>query len=99
MNEKIPKIYVNDIRNINNNRKVYYSYYDTLPVEEVKVNKVDVHNKINELFKSKDFIYKKVFHIKTNEYDKNFTIISKNSEYLLTIDGTRIYIEDIIDIN
>lgn len=98
MNERIPKIYVNDIKKINNNKKVYYSYYDNDEYIEPSINKIDINKKINELFKAKDFIYKKEVHIKTKDYDKLFIIISKNNEYLLTLDGIRIYYEDIVDI-
>ena len=45
-----------------------------------------------------DFIYKKTFHIKTKYSENDYTIISKSYNYLLTIDGSRIYIKDIIDI-
>ena len=54
--------------------------------------------KINKLFKSNDFIYKKKFKIKTKDYEREYTIISKSYDYLLCIDGTKIYIKDIIDI-
>ena len=50
------------------------------------------------LFKSNDFIYKKKFKIKTKDYEREYTIISKSYDYLLCIDGTKIYIKDIIDI-
>lgn len=102
MNKKIPKIFVNKIdKNIDNNTKVYYSYKDNFKEEKIDRKNIDyfgLQNKINNLFKSSDFIYKKKFLIKTDSFEKEFTIISKSYDYLLTIDGDRIFIKDIIDI-
>lgn len=100
MNNKIPKIYVNKIdKNIDNNKKIYYSIYDKEEVitEEI-INPKQMQNYINDLFKSRDFVYKKKFLIKTKDYEKEYTIISKSMDYLLTINGDKIYIKDIIDI-
>ena len=103
MNKKIPKIFVNKInKNIDNNTSVYYSYKDNNiqeKVAEIKIDYFELQNKINNLFKSKDFIYKKKFLIKTSNFEKEFVIISKSYDYLLTIDGDKIFIKDIIDIN
>lgn len=101
MNKKIPKIFVNKIdKNIDNNTKVYYSYKDDFKEEyiEKNVDYFEIQNKINNLFKSSDFVYKKNFLIKTNNFEKEFIIISKSFNYLLTIDGYKILIKDIIDI-
>ena len=101
MNAKIPKIYVNKInKNIDNNKKVYYSYNDTNKenLKEETIDYFQLQNKINDLFRANDFIYKKKFIIKTKENEKEYTIISKSYDYLLTIDGNKIMIKDIIDI-
>ena len=57
-----------------------------------------MQNIINDLFKSNDFIYKKKFHIKTTNMEGDFIIISKSYDYLLTIDGNKIFIKDILEI-
>ena len=100
MNNKIPKIYVNKNKKIDNNKTVYYSIYDKHEkrIIEEKIDYMDMQNRINDLFRSRDFVYKKKFLIKTNEFEKEFTIISKSYDYLLTIEGNKIYINDIIDI-
>lgn len=102
MNKKIPKIFVNKInKNIDNNTSVYYSYKDNNiqeKVTEIKIDYFELQNKINNLFRSKDFIYKKKFLIKTSNFEKEFVIISKSYDYLLTINGEKIFIKDIIDI-
>ena len=100
--KKIPEIFVNKInKKIDNNKEVFYSYKDNDEiVEEVKLlDEYTLQRKINELFRSNDFIYKKKFHIKTINEEKDYIIISKSYDYLLTIDGTKIMIKDIIEIN
>ena len=98
MNKKIPKIFINKINKIYNNKEVYYSYKDNNEEEIISVNEFDIQKKINNLFRSNDFIYKKKFHIKTKYDEKDYIIISKSYDYLLTLDGERIYIDNILDI-
>ena len=102
MKKQIPRIFVNKIDKINNNKEVYYSYKDDNK-EEIKEeiiipNEYEMQNKLNQLFRSNDFIYKKKFHIKTKYGENDYIIISKSYDYLLTIDGEKIYISNIIDI-
>ena len=101
--KKLPEIFVNNInKKISHNDEVFYSYKDNyLEIEEEKIQKYslnEMQNKINVLFKSNDFIYKKKFHIKTINLEGDFIIISKSYDYLLTIDGNKIFIKDIIEI-
>lgn len=103
MNKKVPKIFVNKINKINNNKEVFYSFknnndFEYEQKEEKAVSEFELQNKIDKLFRTNDFIYKKKFHIKTKYSEGDFTVISKSYDYLLTIDGNRIYIKDIIDI-
>ena len=94
---KLPKIFINNInKKISHNDEVYYSYKDNYEEENIDIN--NIRNKIDELFKSNDFIYKKKIHIKTDNYDKDFIIISRSIDYLLTIDGKRIKINEIKEI-
>ena len=100
--KKIPEILVNKInKKIDNNKEVFYSYKDTDEIieEPKRLDEYTLQRKINELFRSNDFIYKKKFHIKTINEEKDYIIISKSYDYLLTIDGTKIMIKDIIEIN
>ncbi|MCF7626156.1 hypothetical protein L3K73_03070 [Holdemanella sp. SCCA2] len=100
--KKIPEIFVNKInKKIDNNKEVFYSYKDTDEIieEPKRLDEYTLQRKINELFRSNDFIYKKKFHIKTINEEKDYIIISKSYDYLLTIDGTKIMIKDIIEIN
>ena len=105
--KQIPKIYVNKINKINNNKEVYYSYKDDNKdeiIEEIKEeinipNEFDMQHRLDELFRANDFIYKKKFHIKTKYGEGDYVIISKSYDYLLTINGERIYISNILEIN
>ena len=99
--KEISKIYVNNIKKINNNKEVFYSYKDNNLNDENEnyIDKFDMQKKIDALFRSSDFIYKKKFHIKTKYGEKDYYIISKSYDYLLTIDGQRIYIDNILEIN
>jgi hypothetical protein len=100
MKKDIPKIYVNNISKIYNNEEVYYSYKDNDEYEEYTTsnNSYDMRVKIDELFRSNDFVYKKKFHIKTKYDEKDYIIISKSYDYLLSINGEKIYIDNIIEI-
>lgn len=98
MNKKIPKIYVNKLNKIYNNKEVYYSYKDNNEDEEIVLNEFDIQKRIDELFRSNDFIYKKKFHIKTKYGEGDYIIISKSIDYLLTINGEKIYINNILEI-
>ena len=100
--KKLPEIFVNNInKKISHNDEVYYSYKDNNTDDEIITKKYslnEMQNIINDLFKSNDFIYKKKFHIKTNNMEGDFIIISKSYDYLLTIDGNKIFIKDILEI-
>ncbi len=101
--KKLPEIFVNNInKKISHNDEVFYSYKskDSKEKENTKRYSMnEIQNKIDSLFRSKDFIYKKVFHIKTINMEGDFIIISKSYDYLLTIDGNKIMIKDILEIN
>lgn len=100
MKKNIPLIYAPKTnKKINNNKEVYYSYLDKEENIDIKLSEYELQQKINDLFKSNDFVYKKKFLIKTNNESKEYVIISKSYDYLLTINGNRIMIKDIIDIN
>lgn len=97
MKKEIPRIFVNKISKVNNNDEVYYSYKDSKN-KECDINPINMRNRIEELFRGKDFIYKKRFHIKTKYDEKDYVVISKSYDYLLCINGEKIYIDNILEI-
>jgi hypothetical protein len=98
--KELSKVYVNNIKKINNNKEVFYSYKENNEKDNIiTTDRFELQNRIDSLFRSSDFIYKKKFHIKTKYDEKDYVIISKCYDYLLTIDGERIYIDNILEIN
>ena len=80
---------------INNNEKVYYS---NLKEKEVKKNTKSIYQKINEIFSSRNYIYKADVVITTNTGEVNKRIIGRNNKNLITDKNEIIPIDSIIDI-
>ncbi len=103
MEKKLPSVFVNsNANNINgNNKKVYYSFYDDRKsIINKKYNSIDIRKKINEVFSKSDFNYKvKALITYKDGEEMEEVIVSKNYNYLLNIEGKRIFIDDIVDIN
>lgn len=94
MNKDLPKIYAVKIdKDINNDMQTYYGSLKN----DIKGN-VNIDNKINKIFASKDFVYKKDVVIITKNSKLKKTIVGKNDKQLLTLDNTTININDIVDI-
>ncbi len=104
MNSKLPNVFHNRKAGvIKNNKEVYYSKETAndnkpLPVEDDNIKKIIIKKKINDIFSSKDFIYKAKAIISTKDGDREVVLIHKNNNALLTIDNESIPISDIIDI-
>lgn len=89
-------LFVNKIdKEFRNNEKVFYS--NSTNIERVPI-KVDVKKKINDIFKSNDFIYKADVEIFFKDKKIKTTIIAKNNTSLMTMDNEIIKISDILDI-
>lgn len=78
-----------------NNEKVFYSRGNNINRE---FEKVDVRKKINDIFRSNDFIYKADVVINLRDRKLNTTIIARNNSSLITMDNEVIKISDILDI-
>ena len=101
MKDKFPEIYKNKIKNIKSKVQKDY-YYHNLPSnknEENIVSKSELLNKIDDLFKNKDFIYKAdvTIMLKNGENIKR-KVISFKDNNLITLDNEKINIDDIINI-
>ena len=91
------KVFANRIdKKLHNNEEVYYSkdVKEETPKKTIK----NVYQKINDIFTSRNYIYKADVIIKTKDSTLNKTIIGKNKNSLITIDNELIPISDIIDI-
>lgn len=78
-----------------NNEKVFYSKNNSI---DRSVEKVDVLKKINEIFRSNDFVYKADVVITLENRKINTTIIARNNSSLITMDNEVIKINEILDI-
>ena len=95
MSNNLPKVYANIINEeLDNTQKIYYSSTD----KNVRVDKKNIISKINNIFKSPNYIYKKDVIIKTQLGEQRQTIIGKSGDNLLTINNQLININDIINI-
>ncbi len=94
-----PKIFINKInKELKNNKNSYY-----FKAEEVKEinneDRIDVREEINALFNSDNFVYKAIVEITLkNNNKKIIEIIALKDNNLITIDGEKIDINDIINI-
>ena len=89
------KVFENHIdRKINNNEEVYYSK----DVKEDSDSDKSVYQKINDIFTSRNYVYKADVIIKTKNDTLNRTIIGRNKSYLITMTNELIPVSDIIDI-
>lgn len=104
MNKKLPNVFVNkNTGTINNNKEKYYSKDSSLEsnkdnMTNPNIRLIMIRKKINELFNSDNFVYKAKVVITNGEGDKEYTIIAKNNDSLLTINNESIPISEILDI-
>ncbi|MBE6161225.1 MAG: hypothetical protein E7158_03295 [Firmicutes bacterium] len=94
MNKDLPKVYANKIdKELNNDQKVFYS--STSYKNDIR----SINKKINDIFSSPNFVYKKNVRIITTNGTINKTIVGINNNNLLTMDNEVISISDIKDID
>lgn len=93
---KIPRVYVNPLEdNISNNRSFSYNKIEEMPFER---NKEEVLKKINNIFNDSNKIYRVHVNVRFKDYDKDYILIGKTSNNLITVNDTLIKIDDIYDI-
>lgn len=106
MNNKLPKIFANKIeKKINNNKEVYVSEHNE---EEPKKNESKrltyksinktITQKINEILKSNNYVYKIPVKIELDNEEIITNIIGKNNKNIITIDNELIKIDKIKNI-
>lgn len=92
---ELPKVYVNPIDKKFDNVQ---SIYDGKVLDRSKESNVSLSTKINNIFSSRDFVYKKRVRITTINGKEEKVIVGKTNDALLTLNGERIKINDIYDI-
>ena len=89
-----PKVFANPInKKIDNVQDLFRSDKDSR-----SINPVDVNKKINEIFASRNHIYKSKVRITLKDGVVEKEIVGKTNINLLTLDGDLIRITDIVDI-
>ncbi len=89
-----PRVYANPInKKIDNVQDLFRSDKDSR-----SINPVDVNKKINEIFASRNHVYKSKVRITLKDAVVEKEIVGKTNINLLTLDGNLIRITDILDI-
>ena len=110
MNNKLPKIFANKIdKKIKNNKEVYVSAPE--PKEQLETNNKKeppkqnkktinktIEQKINEIIKSNNYIYKIPVKIQLKDEEIITNIIGKNNKNIITMDNKLIKINEIKNI-
>ena len=95
--KKLPKLYTNTFdKKIDNS--IEYIKINNIKENEKIYSKYTIKEKIDNLFKSKNYIYKINVEIELINGNINCTIIGKTKNSLITLDNNLININDIIDI-
>ena len=92
----LPRVFANKIdTNINNDQELFYGS-DRLYVK--KDDDISIVKKINNIFASSHHVYKSRVKITLKDQVVEKVIVGKTSADLITMDGERIKIIDILDI-
>lgn len=99
MNNNLPRVYASPINKaLNNNLEYYVSNIDDMNLRSVKQE--NIPRKINEIFASPNHVYKsKVKIVLNNNEEFETTIVGKTNNYLLALNGDKISIDNIINID
>lgn len=102
MNKKLPNIFVNKNTGIIKNNEEFYYGKDNINNEtkiiDNNMKDILIRKKIDDIFNSSSFIYKARVIITTKDNDKEYTLIGRDKNKLLTIDNETILISDVLDI-
>ena len=94
--KELPKLYTNTFNKQIDNSQNYTKIKEYK--ENINLSKYELNKKINNIFKSKNYIYKIRTIISTKNGIRNETLIGKTNNNLITINNELININDIIDI-
>ena len=92
--KNLPKVYVSPIdKNLQNNKQLFYS-----KLTEESSNTKSILQKINDIFHSRNFVYKKDVLVTTKNGSKVIPLVGRTNDALLSLDKEKILISDIIEI-
>lgn len=92
--KNLPKVYVSPIdKNLQNNKQLFYS-----KLTEESPNTKSILQKINDIFHSRNFVYKKDVLVTTKNGSKVIPLVGRTNDALLSLDKEKILISDILEI-
>lgn len=92
--KNLPKVYVSPIdKNLQNNKQLFYS-----KLTEESSNTKSILQKINDIFHSRNFVYKKDVLVTTKNGSKVIPLVGRTNDALLSLDKEKILISDILEI-
>lgn len=95
--KKLPDLYTNTFdKKIDNSQE--YTTVTNAKSEEKPISKYELNKKINNIFKSNNYIYKIKVKLFFKDKERTETLIGKTNNNLITIDNKLININDIKDI-
>ena len=94
--KELPKMYHPKINKTNNIQKTYSTISNT--IKEKQYSNISIDKKIDNIFKSKDYVYKADVTIITDNDTLNKRIVARNKNNLITIENEYIPISIIRDI-
>lgn len=95
MEKKLPNIFANPIqKKLDNVQEMYYGGERS----NVKNNTKSVRKQINEIFSSREFVYKSRVQVTTKDGTHEYVLVGRTEKSLLTFDNQTILIDDILEI-
>ena len=95
MKKELPKVYVNPIdHDLRNNEEI--SFHSN--IKPIINNEINISKKITEIFASSTHVYKSKVHIITDNDEFDTIIVGKTNNELLTLNGEKIAIDNIKNI-
>lgn len=96
--KKLPDLYTNTFNKKIDNSLEYITIPNKIIENKTALSKYELNKKIENIFKSKNYIYKIKVEITQKDKITTETIIGKTKNNLITIDNKLISINDILDI-
>lgn len=96
--KELPKMYHTKVNKIGNIQKIYSTINTSQETSSSKYSNISIDKKIDNIFNSKDYVYKADVTIITDTDTLKKRIIGRNNNNLITIDNEYIPISIIRDI-